>query len=209
MKILIERLTVSAWIFGAVLSTCGGCGDTVLTELFAAPLDAPPRIEGNSIVGAFAADLPPSPNTDSCVDEGFPAEPNHIQVFRMINEHRVAHGLDPVTYSFRLQQAADTYALTMYEGDFFAHVGLDGTQPADRALRAGFCSGFVGENIAYGRNRLTSPAQVMQAFKDSPVHNENMLQPHWEHVGVGYLRVTRFGVIESWWVQEFGLNLDD
>lgn len=183
-----------------------GCGgDTVFTELFAATLDVEPTIEGNSFAGGGANRVPIN-DPLSCVAPGFPSEPNHIQIFRMINEYRVENGLNPVKYSFRLQDSADLYALAMHEGRFFAHVGLDGSEPYDRALAAGFCSHYVGENIAYGRNQLNSPAQVMQAFKDSPVHNDNLLNPQWEYVGVGYLRVSRLGVVESWWVQEFGVD---
>lgn len=196
-----------AGFVGAVLAACAGCGgDTVLTQLFGAGLSVPPRLEGNSAAGTLAGDLADQIDTESCVAAGFPAEPTHIQIFNMINEHRVANGLEPVEYSFRLQSAADAYALRMYDEGFFGHVAPDGSEPADRALDAGFCNGFVGENIAYGRNRLSSADQVMQAFKNSPVHNDNMLEPRWRYVGVGYLRVVRLGTIESWWVQEFGLD---
>jgi len=182
-----------------------GCGgDTVFTELFAATLDVEPVIEGNSFVGD-AANRVPIDDPQSCVVSGFPSEPNHIQVFRLINEYRVENGLNPVKYSFRLQDSADLYALAMHDGRFFAHIDPSGADPFDRALEAGYCGPYVGENIAYGRNRLNSPAQVMQAFKDSPVHNENLLDARWDYVGVGYLRVTRLGVVESWWVQEFGV----
>jgi uncharacterized protein YkwD len=140
----------------------------------------------------------------ACVRLGAPRTVEHTQMLNLLNDYRERNGLNRLRYSRTLEQAADQYALRMFREDFFDHVAPDGSEPADRALAAGFCDRFVGENIAWGLNTIQTAEEALEGFINSPGHNENMLRPRWDYVGLGVLRVSGFEGVECWWVQLFG-----
>ncbi|MCB9849162.1 MAG: CAP domain-containing protein [Phycisphaerales bacterium] len=148
-------------------------------------------------------------NARACVHLGAPRTNEHYQMLVLLNDYRAANGLNRLSYSKTLEQAADQYANRLFREGFFDHVAPDGTGPADRAIAAGFCDRYVGENLAYGLNQVTSAGQAMQGFKDSPHHNENMLREQWDYVGIGYLEVSGFQGTEYWWVQLFGTEQEN
>ena len=88
----------------------------------------------------------------------------------------------------------------MARRDYFDHHSPEGTGPMQRAIAAGYQGGFVGENIAAGQR---SPAEVVQAWIDSPGHCVNLMDPRFRFLGVGYLfdQNDKFG---DYWVQNFG-----
>ena len=146
--------------------------------------------------------------TGTCLDEREPVDADHVAMFTQLNDYRVANGLEPLTYSWTLQEAADDYAARMAAEDFFNHVAPDGNEPSDRAVAAGFCHPYVGENIAYGMNQLSLAAEAMAGFRNSPGHDANMLYPQWEHVGIGVMHVSGPQGNEYWWVQLFAMDAD-
>jgi len=81
---------------------------------------------------------------------------------------------------FRLQ-TIEEHCYDLYARDYFAHVTPEGLRPSDRALDAGFCHRFVGENLAAGQPTLE---RVMTAWEESPAHNTNMLEPDYVYVGM-------------------------
>ena len=106
--------------------------------------------------------------------------------------------------NLKLQQAAQTQSQNLAFLDFFNHTGLDGLQPWDRALNAGYNYQAIGENIAAGQ--LTA-AEVVQAWVDSPSHLANILNPVFTEIGVGfqYLENDRGNInYNYYWTQVFG-----
>ena len=150
-----------------------------------------------------SADLP------SCVGGTGTYGAEQADMFAQINAYRRQNGLVELTYSGNLEDAGYDYARRMWREDFFDHVAPDGSAPADRAEAAGFCHRYVGENIAYGLNGVTTATAAMSGFKNSPPHNENLLNPNWRFVGVGYLRIDGFLGDEYWWVQMFAAEVTD
>lgn len=157
--------------------------------------------DGTTVAGDFGAGT-----GASCVQLGPPGDGNRLQMFEAISDYREQNGLNRLEYSQVLQQAADEFAKQMWREGFFDHTDPDGKGPSDRALAAGFCDEIVGENIAYGLNQMTSAAETMTGFKNSPSHNDNMLNPLWDYVGIGYLQVAGLQGSEYWWVQLFGTD---
>lgn len=141
-----------------------------------------------------------------CVVEGNPADATRLSVFQLLNDYRQNNGLVPLRYSLRLELAATRHAEDMFQRGFFDHVNPDGDGPGERALDAGFCHEFGGENIATGTNTLTTPQEVMQAWKNSPTHNANMLEPSFRWVGVGVFSVQNGSNITFYWVQHFATD---
>ena len=198
----------------AGLPACGTVDglDTLLADF------EPERIAtllGEVLVGGSAGDVAASePVTGAydakpCVAVGVPSDPTRQEMFRRINEHRARHGLNRLDYSRSLQRAADAYARRLSEEAFFSHTSPDGLGPGDRAMEAGFCDTYVGENIAYGLNRMRTAGKAMDAFIGSPDHNTNLLTADWDYVGLGYLHVGGYVGGRYWWVQLFGTDSGD
>jgi uncharacterized protein YkwD len=105
----------------------------------------------------------------------------------------------PLTASRDLNEAAERHARDMARRKYFDHRGADGSQPKDRVLRAGYEPRLTGENIAYGPK---SAEEVVAGWLASPGHCENIMEPRFEHIGIGVATARGNGRI--YWVQTFG-----
>lgn len=88
----------------------------------------------------------------------------------------------------------------MADQEFFDHRDPAGHEPADRVTAAGYDWSAVGENIAAGSPTAT---QTMDQWMNSPGHCVNIMDPAFEHIGVGYAEApgSPYGY---YWVQNFG-----
>lgn len=111
----------------------------------------------------------------------------------LVNEERTSRGLQPLQLELRLNDAAEDYSQYMLDQDFFAHTGLDGSQPDDRMKDAGFVfsgSWTWGENLAWQSERGAAGfeddvADLHQGLMNSPGHRANILNPNFEVIGIG------------------------
>lgn len=144
----------------------------------------------------------PTPGTanDTCASVGSPSSTIQQDMFNAVNAWRQQNSLATLAYSTKLEQAANAHAHDMYDRHFFDHTNPDGEGPLDRTNEAGFCtasSRTVGENIAWNQQTV---AEVQTAWQNSTGHNENMLRPEFEYVGMGYYNSPD----GPYWVQVFG-----
>jgi uncharacterized protein YkwD len=105
----------------------------------------------------------------------------------------------PLNASRQLTRAAADHARDMARRNYFEHRGRDGSQPKERVLRAGYDPRLSGENIAFGPE---SAEEVVAGWLDSPGHCANIMDPRFEHIGVGVATGKKRGRI--YWVQTFG-----
>ena len=128
--------------------------------------------------------------------------PNQFEfdVARLVNEERLAAGLAPLEIDVRLMVAAQRHSDDMAANSFFSHFGSDDSTFDVRVQDAGYVPWLrLGENIAAGQ---TSPEAVMAAWMNSPGHRANILDPDFDHIGVGY--ATSGTYYRFFWTQEFG-----
>jgi uncharacterized protein YkwD len=104
----------------------------------------------------------------------------------------------PLDSSRQLNAAAADHARDMARRNFFDHQGRDGSQPKDRILRAGYEPRLSGENIAFGPE---TAEEVVAGWLDSPGHCANIMEPRFEHIGVGFATGRKRNRI--YWVQTF------
>ncbi|NEQ50556.1 MAG: hypothetical protein F6K11_10550 [Leptolyngbya sp. SIO3F4] len=126
------------------------------------------------------------------------------EVLRLTNEFRAEEGLSPLTMNEELTETAQNYSQTMAEDDFFSHTGEDGSTPWERAEAEGYTANAMGENLAAGQR---TPAQVVQAWIDSAGHRENLLNPAFTEMGLGYFELqndTGQVNFNRYWTQLFG-----
>lgn len=136
------------------------------------------------------------------------ALPDAVQrIVELTNQNRAEAGCPPVSLDPRLTQAAEQHSRRMAQDDFFAHVGPDGSSPADRVLAAGYDFVLVGENIAAG---YASPEAVVESWMESEEHRENILNCEFEEIGVGHVYVEQDPGQEEWhhyWTQVLGTSM--
>lgn len=118
------------------------------------------------------------------------------EVVRLVNEERAKVGACPLRMANDLQQAAGVRAQEIVRR--FSHTRPDGSS-CFTVLR-GSSYRQVGENIAAGQQ---SPAAVVEGWMNSQGHRENILNPTFQEIGVGYYdggSSTQYG---KYWVQLF------
>lgn len=89
----------------------------------------------------------------------------------------------PLRLSGILSDLASQHAADMAEHNYFDHVDLRGATPADRLHAVGYRERLVGENIAYG---VDSIDEAVQGWLASPGHCENIMDPRFTEMGIGY-----------------------
>jgi uncharacterized protein YkwD len=108
-----------------------------------------------------------------------------------INRVRADRGLGGFTEDRRLQRTAGAHARDMVARHFFSHLTPEGRRASDRLRAAGYITGrvpwHVGETLAWGRGRLSTPWAVVAAWMRSPSHRRILLGPFLE-IGVGIAR---------------------
>ena len=108
-----------------------------------------------------------------------------------------------VTYNDDLALAAQRHAQDMADTDYFSHDSLDGRSFVDRIGMTPYAGDPGGENIASG---FQSAGEVMQGWLKSPGHCRNLMNPEFDHVGLGLAMRddSRYSVPVTYWVQDFG-----
>ena len=128
------------------------------------------------------------------------------QMLQSLNSLRAQKSLTPLTMCAPLTRAAQSYAATMANKDFFSHTGKDGSTMDERIQKAGYnwknskVASAVAENIAAGQ---ISVREVMVSWRNSKGHYKNMMNPKLVHVGFGRSTNSKSDY-KTYWVQNFG-----
>jgi len=112
-----------------------------------------------------------------------------IKMLKLINETRakgaicgtqVMPPVPPIKWNDTLEMVAFLHSKSMCVNDHYNHIGIDGSDPTDRASRLWY-KYALGENIARG---YTDEESVFKGWLNSPGHCENMLNIDKHEVGV-------------------------
>ena len=108
-----------------------------------------------------------------------------------INEYRAANGVAPLSFNNVCLDVADKRAAEC--GSLFSHSRPNGEKYYSLYDEAGCEIVSVGENCSkssgYENDDATTVIDgIMDGYKNSPGHNENMLNPKWKYVGFGFFR---------------------
>lgn len=120
------------------------------------------------------------------------------EVVNIVNHERSRAGLSPLRMHSQLNAAAQAHSNDMARNNFMGHTGSDGSSMGDRIKRHGYNFRTAGENVAAGQR---SPQDVMRSWMNSPGHRQNILNPNFRDIGVGYAQGGSFGI---YWTQKFG-----
>lgn len=116
------------------------------------------------------------------------------QVVALVNEQRAANGLQPLTLSSALSNAARAKSQDMHDNHYFAHESPTYGSPFEMLTSFGISYRAAGENIAMG---YATPEAVMNAWMNSSGHRANILNASYTQIGVGYV------ADGNYWTQEF------
>jgi uncharacterized protein YkwD len=107
-----------------------------------------------------------------------------------LNRERKQRGLSKLRNDKRLQRASQKHTELMVKKNCFSHDCPGEPSLTARLLNVDYLAGSLirwtcGENIAYGDEHYGTPKAIAKAWMKSPPHKENILNPAFEHVGVG------------------------
>ena len=123
------------------------------------------------------------------------------RVIELTNIERKKGGLAPLRLNLELASAARWLAQDMSEKNYFAHTDRKGRGIEPRLPDFGYTSyETIGENIAGGQ---TTPEAVVEAWLHSEHHRQNLLNPNYSEMGVGFV-FAGGSELKSYWVQDFG-----
>ncbi len=131
----------------------------------------------------------------------FAYDSEELAFLTLINNYRAQNGLPGLTLSPKLSNASEAHSADMAIRNYFSHTGSDGSSPWDRIRAAGYTyNTYLGENIAAG---FADAQGNFDAWRNSPPHNEDMLNPNFKAIGIG--RYYQAGTAYGWyWTTDFG-----
>jgi uncharacterized protein YkwD len=125
-----------------------------------------------------------------------------------MNLVRRAHGLRALSGDQRLHRAAREKAADLVAHHYFAHVSPAGQTLRARVAATGWMAGRqrwqIGENLAWGAGRQSTPEALVRAWLHSPPHRRILLSAGFRNVGIGLVPVTPFGAPGATLVADFG-----
>ncbi|WP_062046579.1 CAP domain-containing protein [Bacillus sp. JCM 19034] len=116
------------------------------------------------------------------------------QVIDLTNQERRNQGLSELQADSSLSQVAREKSKDMQQNSYFSHTSPTYGSPFDMMRDFGISYRSAGENIAQGQR---SAQEVVQAWMDSQGHRENIMNPDYTHIGVGYVEQGNY------WTQMF------
>jgi uncharacterized protein YkwD len=127
---------------------------------------------------------PPVPSTTPPTKPKGDLEPKALpqQVIDLANAERKKAGASTVSVSDVLLKAAQQHSANMAKQEKLSH-SIDGKGLAKRLTEIGYPYKSCGENVARGQQ---TPADVIQAWMNSPGHRENLLNPDHSEIGVAF-----------------------
>jgi uncharacterized protein YkwD len=107
----------------------------------------------------------------------------------LINKQRAKHGMPKLKARFALRKAAKRHTRRMLKKRCYSHRCPGEPDLVGRISGTSYlpcnCAWGVGENIAYGFERRSSPRAIVKAWMKSAPHRANILNRSFEHIGVG------------------------
>lgn len=129
---------------------------------------------------------------DAAVSQNFAQE-----VLELVNLERRREHLQPLKLASDLNRYAQVRAKEITRR--FSHTRPNGTSCFTAVARP---YRMVGENIAAGQR---SSREVVEAWMNSPSHRENIMNPKFRELGVGYLYMPNLKY-KHYWAQFFRLK---
>ena len=131
-----------------------------------------------------------------------------LRILELVNIERTKRELDPLSIDSQLDQAANFHNDEMVRADIMSHQLPGEADLGERVSATGYSWTRVAENIAAG---YTTPEAVVEGWMNSPGHKENILNPEFIHIGIGYEYAAdennAFDDYDVYWTQVFATDV--
>ena len=104
-------------------------------------------------------------------------------LYQLHNEQRKKYGLKELDISIDLNNSANNKAAAMLQTNCWSHFCPNGKSPWDYFDEVGYNYIYAGENLAEG---FDDNEDVMNAWINSTTHRDNILNSHFEEIGMGF-----------------------
>lgn len=146
------------------------------------------HVTGIAVDATPLATPTPSPTIAPAPQPHLADSPQSI-LFEGLNAERAKAGLPPLAYDSRLEHAGELRVADMVEHGYFDHRSPDGMEFPQAIAAAGVGPyAWAGENL-YETNAVATAeeaaARAVWRFMESPPHRAIILDPAFDHVGVG------------------------
>jgi uncharacterized protein YkwD len=148
-----------------------------------------------------ASAMPVDPAASPAPASTSPQDTFDQQILGLVNQERAKVGADPLRINEQLDLAADQHTLDQASMNKMSHTGSNGSNMGDRIKNAGYVFSYAGENVAYG---FGDAAAVMSGWMNSAGHRQNILNPNYQEIGIGYAQGADG---RPYWTQDFGAAL--
>lgn len=122
-------------------------------------------------------------------------------VVGLTNQERAENSAAPLVRNSVLDEAAQLKAEHMARNEYFSHYSPDGVSPWYWFDEAGYVYAYAGENLAI---HFTDSSEVVEAWMNSPLHRENIVNNVYTEIGVGTAKGKYEGYDTVYVVQLFG-----
>lgn len=141
------------------------------------------------------------PNAGGPGPAGSTLDPFRQKLLELTNQYRLAYGRPPLLYNERLGRSAQTYAESMGDLGFFGHEAPGGGTMTSRFEADGYLGWTaIGENLGAGYKK---PEDVFQGWLESATHRDNLLNPSYREIGIGYSSKPK-SPYGDYWVETYG-----
>lgn len=125
------------------------------------------------------------------------------RIINLTNQVRVGLGLKNLIENQKLNDSAMNKAQDMLINQYFAHTSPSGQKLSNWLSKSNYNYKFAGENLAIGFDTAES---VIEAWKQSPTHYSNIIDPDFTEIGVGVISGQYSGYDTILIAQHFGTN---
>lgn len=105
------------------------------------------------------------------------------KVIDLTNQFRIEEGVAGLVENTQLTRAAYQKCQDMLIDQYFAHVSPEKETLSTWLSRVGYDFKVAGENLALG---FSSAERLVEAWKDSPSHRDNLLDSEYSQIGVAF-----------------------
>jgi len=106
------------------------------------------------------------------------------EIMQLLNSQRQDLGIDSLKENPQLTMAAELKAQDMLNNDYFSHTSPTGIPAWHWIKEAGYSYQVAGENLAIG---FLDSSEVHQAWNNSPLHKQNLLDERFQEIGIAVL----------------------
>ena len=110
-----------------------------------------------------------------------------MEVIRLVNIERQKQGMAPLVASSALSNVARKKSEDMAVNNYFSHTSPTYGSSSNMMKTFGINSSYSGENIAKGQ---LSAESVVRAWMNSSGHRDNIMNPSFKTIGVGYYQTS-------------------